>query len=221
MSIREAETGKWSSYDQYITEPILNQLGTDKENFTSSLDRYYNHSSPQFVKWEGNGETVLVSAFSFLTTNFALSVALFVIFRILFNIFFRFRISLLFRPQSFWGYLVFFVMEGNLQVLLFYSCSVLRLNFYYNPKGKLEAAFIYLFLYFLVLFSVAGYFLAFMQLGKLFKYFADNVEVKPSFTTAVFLTIEYGIKNLLLAMVHSLLRAQDLYKVQFIALGLI
>ena len=130
---------------------------------------------------------------------------LFIFCRVMFSILFRYRISLLFRPYSFWPNIFFFVMEGNLQVVTFYTCSILRLCFFYTPTQKLQTAVVYFGLYFLVLYSVAGYFMIFQKLGMLTKYFADNVN--PSFETTVFLTIEYGLKNLLLAIIHSLFRS--------------
>jgi uncharacterized protein with PQ loop repeat len=72
-------------------------------------------------------------------------------------------------------------------------------------------------LYFLVIFSVAGFFLVFAFLGQLAKYFTDNT--KPSLRTTFYLTIEYGLKNFLLAVIHALLRSSDLYGIQFAALS--
>lgn len=146
-------------------------MGANKEGMVSSLDNYYIYSSPAFIHWENNGENVLISAFSFLTTNFLVSLCLFVVFRILFNLLFRYRVSLMFRAESFWSYFSFFVMEGNLQVVTFYSCSILRLNFFFNGSQKVQAALVYFILYFLIFLGVAGYLLIFSKLRKLCKYF--------------------------------------------------
>ena len=218
-SIHEAETEKWSTYDKYFIDPILKKVAVDKDNFTQSFDTYYNHSSYKFIEWEGNGETVLISAFSFFTTNIVFSVTLFIACRIIFNILFQYRISLLFRPYSFWPNVFFFIMEGNLQVVTFYTCSVIKLCFFYTPAQKFQTAIVFFGLYFLVLYSVGGYFLIFQKLGTLTKYFADNVN--PSFKTIFFLTFEYGLKNLLMAIVHSIFRSPDMYRVQFTALAAI
>lgn len=96
-SIYQSETDKWSTYDQYIINPIFSLVGTNKDHMIESLDTYYNYSSPVFIRWEDNGESVLISAFSFFTTNFVVSLSLFVIFRILFKLLFRYRVSLMFR----------------------------------------------------------------------------------------------------------------------------
>ena len=104
-------------------------------------------------------------------------------------------------------------MEGNLQVITFYACSILRLNFFFTPGQKLQVAIVYFFLFFLIFFGVAGYFLIFQSLKKLSKYFVDNLN--GSFSTTIFVTIEFGIKNLLLAMFHSLFRSAPLFKLQF------
>lgn len=212
-SIHESETEKWSTYDNYLINPIFSSLGINQTQFTSELDHYYNYSSPVFIARDDNGESVLISVFSFITTNVVVSVILFVVFRLLFHLFFRFRISLMFRPQSFWPYLIFFIMEGNLQVISFYASSILRFNFFIAPTIKFQAALVYFFLFFLVIFGVAAYLLVFQKLGRLSKYFAENVN--SSFHAISFLTFECGIKNILLALVHSLFRAPDLYKLQF------
>lgn len=219
QSIHNSETEKWSSYDKYLINPLLAAFGMDKDKFEASCDPYLAYSSPKSLEWDGHGESALLSTFSFLTTNFALSLILFVIGRVLFRLLFSFRISLLFRSYSFWPYLVFFVMEGNLQIVTFYACSVLRFCFFFSPSDKIQAAVVFFGLYFLILFSVAGYFFVFQRLGPLTKYFCDNV--RPTLHTSIFLTIEYGIKNLLLAMVHSLLRSRPLFGAQFACLGAI
>ena len=169
------------------------------------MDTHRNYSSSRFIEWEGNGENFLISIASFATTSFAFSLVFFIVCRIIFGLLFRFRVSLIFRPYSFWPFLLFFVMEGNLQAVTFYACSIIRLCFFYNPRGKLQAAAIYFFLYLLVIFGVGGYFLIFQKLKSLSKYFADNVT--PSLRTTAFLTFEYGVKNILLALIHSLLRS--------------
>lgn len=170
-SIYQSETDKWSTYDQYIINPIFSLVGTSKDHMVESLDTYYNYSSPVFIRWEDNGESVLISAFSFFTTNFAVSLSLFVVFRILFKLLFRYRISLMFRAESFWSYFSFFLMEGNLQIVTFYTCSILRLNFFFNASQKVQAALVYLGLFFLIFLGIAGYLLIFSKLRKLCKYF--------------------------------------------------
>lgn len=107
-------------------------------------------------------------------------------------------------------------MEGNLQVVTFYASSILRINFFLTPIVKFQAALVYTILFFLIFFAVSAYFLVYQKLGSLTKYFAENVN--SSFRSIAFLTIECGIKNLLFALVHSLLRAPDLYKLQFTCL---
>ena len=74
-------------------------------------------------------------------------------------------------------------------------------------------------LYFLVLFAVGGFFIVFAFLGRLSKYFVDNA--KPSVHSVFYLTFEYGIKNLLMGLIHSLLRSADLYPWQFSALAIV
>ena len=104
-------------------------------------------------------------------------------------------------------------------MVTFYTCSVIKLCFFYTPGQKFQTAVVFFGLYFLVLYSVGGYFLIFQKLGVLTKYFADNVN--PSFKTIFFLTFEYGVKNLLMAIVHSIFRSPDMYRVQFTALAAI
>ena len=162
-------------------------MNINQNNFTSELDHYYNYSSPIFIAREQNGESVLISIFSFITTNVVVSFIIFVIFKTLFHLLYQFRISLIFRPQSFWPYLAFFIMEGNLQVVTFYTTSILRVNFFLSPVVKFQAALVYFILFFLILFAVAAYFLVFQKLGSLTKYFGENVN--SSFFGLTFLTI--------------------------------
>lgn len=128
-----------------------------------------------------------MNGFSFLTTNCLVSIILFVVCRLLFRLLFRYRISVIFRPYSFWPFIVFLAMEGNLQVITFYACSVFRFCFFRNFSQKFKSGLSFFILYFLILFAVAGHFFVFSSFGRLSKYFADNV--KPSLRTIFYPTI--------------------------------
>ena len=182
-------------------------FGTDHTTFNKFLDTYYAYSSPTFVQWEGNGESVLVSLLSFLSTNFILSLTLYTLFFVIFRALFAYKVSVIFRPYSFWPYFFFLLMEGNLQMLTFYLASILRLNFFFLPLQKAAAALAYALLFSVVLFAVGGYLLVYRSIKKLIKYFADNVN--GSFQIAIYLLIEFGFKNLSLGLVHSLFRRKD------------
>ena len=83
----------------------------------------------------------------------------------------------------------------------------------------METGLAFFLLYPLVFFAVAGYLLIFSSFGRLSKYFADNA--RPSLRASFYLTIEYGLKNFLLALVHTILRSSNLYAWQFGSLGAI
>ena len=191
----------------------------NRDAFINQLDTYGSYTSSVYLSREGRGEGLLISAFSFMTTNLIASVLLFIVCRIIFGVLFNYRVSRAFRPFSFWPFIVFFALEGNLQILIFYSCSVFKLNFFREAAQKSLLGVSYLALFLLVFFSVAGYFIIFAFFGRLSKYFADNV--KPSLHSIFYLTIEYGLKNLLLGVTHALLRQPDLYYQQFSVLALI
>lgn len=141
-----------------------------------------------------------------------LSLAIYTLFYLLFRALFVYKVSILFRPYSFWPYFFFLLMEGNMQMLTFYVSSILKLNFFFRPIEKLEAVIVYGLLFSIILFAVGGYLLVYRSIKKLIKYFADNVN--GSFQITIYLLIEFGFKNLCLGIIHSLFRKKEMLFVQ-------
>jgi len=94
-----------------------------------NYDFYYNYSSAKFVEIESNGEGLIINSWNFITTNLVTSAFIFLIFKLLFRFTFHFKISRLFRPYSFSLYFIYFILEGNTQILVFYTSSNYKLSF--------------------------------------------------------------------------------------------
>lgn len=177
------------------------------------LDNKRSYSSSTFVQIQENGEGFLVNSWSFVTTNAIVSSSLYITFKLLFHLFFSYKVSLLFRSFSFKSYFPFFLLEGNLQILSFYAISDITLPFQFHIGDKITMCASVFTFCFLVVFSIAGYSYLYTFFKKLIKYFTDNIKISGSII--FYLTIEFGFKNLSMAMIHSLFRRFQMYCLQF------
>jgi hypothetical protein len=102
---------------------------------------------------------------------------MFIVFRIIFYLLFRYRISIFFRPFAFFLFLIPMILDGNLQSFFFLMFSQRFLLFSVNIIDK-YLNIINCFIYFIIFwFSFATSFLAYSLYKKLTKYILDNWRV--------------------------------------------
>jgi hypothetical protein len=128
----------------------------------------------------------------------------FVLLRALFRVLSRFAVSQVLRKFDFWVYFVIILFEGNVQQFSFYLTAEMRAVFAFAWSHKLIKAFVVLFGFSLLLFSVCGYIISFTFYHKLNRYFSDNN--KNNLSGNSFLILQNGLRNVILGVLHSMLR---------------
>ena len=138
----------------------------------------------------------------------------FLVLNLVFRLLFRYRVSKLIRPFSFWGYIGLILIDGNMQIVfyLMFSQSSLLFSFDFTDKVLNFLANIVFFLF--LWFSVACYFLYYHFYKKLAKYFLDNS--KCSIDGILSLVLCSTLRQLALSAVHNFLRYD--YETQLLAL---
>lgn len=122
----------------------------------------------------------------------------------MFRLLFQYPISQLLRKFDIWGCLVITLFDGNIQQFAFYTASEWKNTFFFLLGDKCVKIFTIYFGFILVMVSVGGFLMAFAYYGKLNKYLVDNN--KNSFAGVFFLLLQYGLRNFVLGVLHSILR---------------
>lgn len=186
---------------------MLRLIGASKVSFYSQVDYQnayttYNYQTPDLPA-QGS-EAILVNCTNFFITAGPLILIFFIAFRILFHLLFQYPISQLLRKFSLWGYLFITLFDGNIQQFVFYQTSEWKNIFFFSMGNKILKSFILFFGFVLVAVSTGGILLIFGFYRKLNKYLMDNN--KNHLSGVIFLLIQYGLRNFLFGMLHSVLR---------------
>lgn len=122
---------------------------------------------------------------------------------LLFKMLFQFRISLLFRQYTLFGYLFCVFLDGKIEIITFYFLSEVLLLVSSSFLQKLKVIFI-LFTYFLIFTIAIGSMLFLKALyGKLVKYIYENC--KNPTTSSFQMSLSFGFYNILLGFIHRIL----------------
>jgi hypothetical protein len=128
----------------------------------------------------------------------------FILLRWAFKLLFRFPVSSLLRKFDFWGFLLIILFDGNVQQFAFYLTSEWRNVFYFSFGDLCLKAGIVWFGFLLVTVSVGGFFMTFGTYCKLNRHLIDNNRNNLHGNT--FILLQYGFRNLLIGILHSILR---------------
>jgi hypothetical protein len=109
------------------------------------------------------------------------------------------------RKFDFWGYLLIIIFEGNVQQFAFYLTAEWRNTFFFSLGDRWLKAGVVWFGFLLVVVSVGGFLIAYGTYRKLNKYLVDNN--RNNFKGNVYILLQNGLRNLLLGMLHSILRS--------------
>ena len=124
------------------------------------------------------------------------------VFRFIFFLLFKFNISIFFRKYSFWPTLIVLLLDGNLQISAYLTFFEIKWLFTSNTVHKALTVWVIINFFFMLLFSVACYFIFKYLYNGLAKYFYENTSV--SSIGALYLLAQIGLRNILLGFVHSL-----------------
>lgn len=91
----------------------LQYFGVDFAVWQTNIDFKLNYSLPKFIDIETNGEGFFVNNLQYFFLNIPLITIALLFMRLVFKILFNYPLSALFRKFSFFGIIVFFLLEGN------------------------------------------------------------------------------------------------------------
>ncbi len=128
----------------------------------------------------------------------------FFILRIFFNILYKYRLSIFLRLFDFWAYFFIILFEGNIQQFAFYMISELRNLFAFTFNNWIVKVLVVQFGFILGLVATACFFMTLGLYGKLNRYLLYNY--RNSMMGNIVLMLQFGLRNLVLGIMHSLLR---------------
>lgn len=98
-------------------------------------------------------------------------------FRVIFYVLMKYRVSRIFRIFSFWPYFLIILFEGNYQYFSFLYAFELKFFFQINFMHKLSTISLVLFFAFLLVFTVSSYFIFRYLYDDIAYYFFENVDI--------------------------------------------
>lgn len=124
--------------------------------------------------------------------------------RLLFRLTYQYPISQLLRKFDLWGYLPLLLFDGNIQQFAFYTTSEWQHIFFFEGSQKVIKLGSLLFGVMMVIGSTGGYLLTYGFYGKINRYLIDNN--KNCLSGNAYILLQYGLRNLILGILHSVLR---------------
>lgn len=135
----------------------------------------------------------------------------------MFKLLFNFPISVVFRRFDIWPFLFAILLDGNIQQLAFYLTAEWKNMFACEFKFKMVKSFSVAFGFLVVFLSVGLYLISFTFYTKINRYLMDNN--RNILKGHVLLMCQNGLKNMLLGIMHSILRGLEYKKMLIILLG--
>jgi len=98
-------------------------MGLNTTAIKQNLDLKYDYTSWKFIEVEGNSSGFMINTVNLFLSNVFLIFLMFLVLRIVFFVLFKYTISKIVREYSFWPYLYFMLIDGNLQFLAYmFTC---------------------------------------------------------------------------------------------------
>ena len=193
---------------QFIQEQQYEVVGLDdaKEEIETSIeqvDRYNVQSNPTYLDKERKGNLFIASTMDYFAFHVPLILLVVFLFNRLFYCLFNFKVSIFFRPYSFWWILFEILIQGNVEMFTFLALRNCLTPYSFDLPSKLLQVLMILMFFLVVLASYASYFLYYQQYRKLARYFLVNMFRFPS--SYALMVILYGLRPFLKGAVHALL----------------
>lgn len=151
---------------------------------------------------------ILLEVADKLSLDLPITLILFSVGFLFFKLLYRKRISLIFRQYSLLCYFFYVFIDGRIEIMTFYFTSEALLLYSSSFLHKLQVVAI-IYSYFLVFFfALTSMMLYRSTYGKLLKYVFHNCK-KPLSSTP-YMTISFGIYNIMLGFIHRLLLSYPL-----------
>jgi hypothetical protein len=141
---------------------------------------------------------------NFFVVALPVTLAAFLVFRLLFRLSFHHAVSLWVRKFDLWPFLLLLLFDGNIQEFAFYQTTDWRNMFSSNVLQKVIKVQILCFGFLLLIVSTGLYFLTHGFYARLSRHVMDNNRSGVDGMAA--LTLQTGVKNCCLGILHSVLR---------------
>lgn len=172
-----------------------------EDSIVPTFPNYYPYSNEKYIQVEGKDSFFFRSTLEYFIMGLPYVIVLFFVCNRIFYCLFEREISQHLRIFSFWGFLFQMGIESNIEFFTFLAFRNFHTMFSFDFSNKLYLAAMIFFVYFVVLFAVAGYFLMYYLYGKLAKYFLDNLyRIRGSFFMMTFI---YGLRPFFKGVIHS------------------
>lgn len=125
-------------------------------------------------------------------------------FRVVFWLAFNFAISKCVRKFELWSLLILFLFDGNIQQFAFYQSTDWKNTFYFTFCEKWLQVITIFFGFCIVLASFTLYFISYSAYNKVNRHIMDNNKNILFGQTA--LIVQFGIRNIVLGVMHSFVR---------------
>ena len=160
-------------------------------------------SNPTYLDKQRKGNLFIASVLDYFAFHVPLILIIVFLFNRLFYCLFNFRISIFFRPFSFWWTLFEMLIQGNVEMFTFLALRNCLTPYSFDLPSKLLQVLMIMMFFLVVMASYASYFLYYQQYRKLARYFLVNMFRFPS--SYVLMVILYGLRPFLKGAVHALL----------------
>jgi hypothetical protein len=191
---------------QLIDSYVYPKIGTSPEEIAShfgqqnNLTVNLNNLISDFVQ-RPNG--VLLEFTDLILLDFPVTLAIFSLGFILFRLFFRYRVSIVFRQYSLLGYFFCILLDGKIEIITFFFLSeaLLLTSTSFLQKGQTVAI---IFSYFMVFFfAVASMLIYRAAYRKMLKYVYENC--RQPLSSSLYMSFSFGLYNIGLGFLHRLL----------------
>ena len=158
-------------------------------------------ANDKYAQIEGKDSFFFRSTVEYFIMVVPFTFLMFVILNKIFFCLFNNELSKYLRIFSFWGFLFFMGMESNIEFFTFLGFRNFHTMFSLNISHKIYLSAVIFFMFFVILFAFAGFYMMHYFYGRLAKYFLDNLyRIKGAFTLMTYI---YGVRPFLKGIIHS------------------
>ena len=135
----------------------LDKVKEDVETSVEQADLYNLQSNPTYLDKERKSNLFIASTMDFFAFHLPLILVMVFIFNRLFHCLFNFRVSIFFRPYSFWWILFELLIQGNVEIFTFLALRNCLTPNNFDLPSRLFQVLMILMLFLVVLASYASY----------------------------------------------------------------
>jgi hypothetical protein len=216
-NINDIQSKKWSLLDYQTVLALLQVDPTAFQNATDYQNTYNDYPFTDANHTDVGSEGLWANCQNFFVVALPLTLVAFLTFRLLFRLSFHHAVSLWVRKFDLWPFLLLLLFDGNIQEFAFYQATDWKHMFSTSALQKVIKVQIICFGFLLLVVSTALYFLARSFYARLSRHVMDNN--RSGIAGMAALTLQTGVKNYCLGVLHSVLREAGYERMLWSLLG--